>query len=212
MKRAILLCNGDINDLAFHQMMLRSDDTIIAVDGGGKHCLFFGVLPQIVVGDFDSLNREIRRYYQENHVEMLTYPRDKDYIDFALALDIAIERGFREILVFGALGGKRIDMEIGNLLLLSRYDADITIVDEYREVRSVRPGKTVEVKDRKGEYLSLIPLSPTLKTGESCGLKYQLKDLSFSFGETRSISNEITSKNAFVEIKEGKALLICQKK
>lgn len=211
-KRAVLFCNGEIKNIAFHGGLLREDDYCIAVDGGGRYCQALNIMPDLVLGDFDSLPSDIQRRFRENNVESLVFPKDKDYIDLALGIEAAIHRGYEDILIFGALGGKRIDMEIGNLLLLTQYRENIVIADEFREITCVRQGKSITVQGKKGDYLSLIPLCPSVKTGKSEGLLYQLKDLEFSLGETRSISNEITENEAVLSLEEGTALLICQKK
>ncbi|MDO4542112.1 MAG: thiamine diphosphokinase [Bacillota bacterium] len=212
MKRAVIFCNGEIRDYDYHKARISQDDYVIAVDGGGRHCKALNIIPHLALGDFDSLSPSILGFYRSRNVEIMQYPNDKNYIDMALAIDVALERGYDDIVVFGALGGKRIDMEIANILLLSRYTRNITIEDENRIIRLIDENSPLVLKDLNGMYFSLIPLSSRLVTGESAGLLYQLLDLEFTFGETRSVSNEITADYCRVEIKEGKALAICQKK
>lgn len=212
MDRAVIFCNGEIKDYDYHQGKLKSSDYIIAVDGGGRHCKALNLQPHLALGDFDSLDKRILDYYRRENVEILEFPCDKNYIDLALALDVALERGYEDIVVYGALGGKRIDMELANLLLISRYEQDIRLEDENRWISLIYPGKDIVIKNRKAYYFSLIPLSARLITAASTGLKYQLLDLEFSIGETRSISNEIVADYCQVAVKEGRALAICQKK
>ncbi|MEG0873885.1 MAG: thiamine diphosphokinase [Clostridiales bacterium] len=212
LKRAVLFCNGELNNKDFHIALLKKDDFIIAVDGGGNHCQNLGIKPNLALGDFDSLALNTLNFYRENQVETLTYPCDKDYIDLALGIEEAIKRNYEEIIILGALGGKRRDMELGNILLLSKYEKDITIINENTSIKMMYPQKKLVINNEKNKYFSLIPLSKKVVTGESHGLKYQLLDLEFTFGETRSISNEILADECQVVLKSGEALGICQNK
>lgn len=211
MKRAVLFCNGEIKDLACHKAMLMPDDFIVAVDGGGRFCRTLNLIPDVAIGDFDSLPAEIKEFFICNQTEMIPYPAEKDYIDTVLAIETVIERGYDEILILGALGGKRTDMTIGNLMCLSLFDKNIVVRNETTEVRYILGGQKMTLAGRVGDYCSLIPLSHNLSTGKSIGLKYQLDKLSFRRGETRSISNEFSARNAEIEIISGEALIIIER-
>ncbi len=214
MGRAVLFLNGEMNDYEWHRRQLCPEDDRIAVDGGGRHCLAMGLVPHLAVGDFDSMSREVARFYRENDVPMVSFPADKDYTDFVLAIEASLERGATEILVFGGLGGPRLDMELGNIFALVPFcgRAEIALVSEISRVRIVRAGDCITIKGNEGEYLSLLALTNPFITAPSRNLKYQLEELSFTVGETRGISNEICRGEAEVTVKEGMAILICQKK
>lgn len=213
MPRAVIFCNGDILDYAYHKSQLRADDYIIAADGGGNHCKILNLKPHLALGDFDSLDSSLLEFYRQQGVEMLTVPTDKNFIDLVLAIDSALERNYQDIVIFGGLGGRRIDMELANVLLLAQYDAGkIAVQDEKRSISLIDDRNPLTLRNCKGCYFSLIPLSEKFITGESQGLLYQLLDLEFTFGETRSVSNEVTQNLCTVQVKKGKALAICQKK
>ena len=76
----------------------------------------------------------------------------------------------------------------------------------------MRDGEERTIFGEIGDYVSLIPLSDLLRTGESKGLKYQLDQLVFQRGETRSISNELIDQSAVIRLLEGNALVIIQKR
>ena len=213
MKRAVLFLNGALADDAFHLDLLRGDDYLVAVDGGGGHCARLGLLPQLAIGDFDSLPPDLLAYYGAAGVERLTFPTDKDSIDGELAVREVLRRGAEEVLLLGALGGPRLDMEMANLLLLSRFsDSVVRIRDERCEVCALFADQTVKIEDQVGNHLSLLPLSDTIETGESRGLRYPLAGLQFARGESRPLSNEVTAADAAVSLRAGTALLITQRK
>lgn len=209
--RGILFCNGEIRDYGYYESKIRPDDYIIAVDGGGRHCRALSLIPSLALGDFDSLPEDIYSFYRGKNIEFLEFPREKDYIDLALGIEEAIKRKCQEIVIYGALGGPRVDMEIGNVLLLSLYDADILMENENSAICCIDPAKPLVIKNKRGYYLSILPLESQLLTAASEGLLYPLKDLCINFGETRGISNEITDNYCRIEIKQGKALAIWQK-
>lgn len=212
MKRAVLFLNGELRDYAFCKSQLRAEDYIVAVDGGGHHCQMLQLQPDLAIGDFDSLSLSLQAYYRRQKVEMLTFPADKDAIDAALAIDEMIARGAEEIVLFAALGGKRSDMALANVMLLSSYDHPVSIVDRYCEITCLRPGEHRTIANKRGWYLSWISLSDQVVTGISTGLRYPLEDLCFQRGESRSLSNEIEAEEASVCLEQGIALLILQEK
>lgn len=210
MARAVLFCNGEIRDIGYHKALIRDDDYIIAVDGGGRYCVKMNLLPSVAIGDFDSLPEDIKKYFTEKNVETVDFPADKDYIDMVLGIEEARKRGFEDILILGAFGGKRVDMFMGNLLALAGYDECIVMKNEENEVRFLQGGKKLDFYGRIGHYVSILPLSDTVAAAESTGLKYPLEGLVFHRGETRSISNEFVKETASVSLKEGTALVVIQ--
>ncbi len=214
MGRVVLFVNGEIKDYAWHREQLLPDDEVIAVDGGGRQCLALGIVPALAIGDFDSLGADVAAYYRAHDVVMETFPTDKDDTDFALALRAALTRGAKEILVLGALGGPRLDMEIGNIFALIPYyqEAAIVLLAETSSVRLIGAGDRLVLAGAPGDYLSLLPLTSPFITGKSRHLRYQLEGLVFTLGETRGTSNEFTDREAIVTVAEGMAILICQKR
>ena len=212
MSRAVLFCNGEIKDLEYHKSLLKKDDFIIAVDGGGRYCYRMGICPSVAIGDFDSLDRSVKDDFVQKGVEIVPFPSDKDYIDMVLGIEEARKRGYEDILILGALGGIRADMFLGNAMALSRFDERILMANEYSSIFFVRDGEERTISGEIGDYVSLIPLSDLLRTGKSKGLKYQLDQLVFQRGETRSISNELIDQSAVIRLMEGNALVIIQKR
>lgn len=214
MARAVLFCNGEIGDLTYHRSLLKNDDFIIAVDGGGCFCHALDVKPQIAIGDFDSLSPALAAYFEARETQLIPFPADKNYIDLVLGIEEAKKRGFDDILILGALGGKRADMHMGNILCLSAYDKNeekIVIKNEFSEIRFLGEGLPLAFQGEIGDYVSLLPLSDVVETGMSRNLKYQLKGLVFQRGETRSLSNELTAAEGELVLTRGNAIIIIQK-
>ncbi len=202
--RAIIFVNGDVPNLDAARRLLCDDDTIIAADGGTRHALLLGLVPSIIIGDLDSLGA----VKLPANVEILRFPADKDETDLELALLHARDRGFDEILLIGALGG-RIDQTLGNLSLLSdpAWDGiDVRMDDGIEEVFFAR--NQAKVEGWIGEIVSLIPWRGDVRIRRTEGLRWALQNETLIAHQTRGISNELTAETAHVEIDNGLLLII----
>ena len=83
-----------------------SADIVIAVDGGGSVCLEAGVVPDILVGDFDSLPGSLLDDFVSQGVRVVEFPADKDETDLGLALDVARREGADRVTVTAASTGR----------------------------------------------------------------------------------------------------------
>jgi thiamine pyrophosphokinase len=220
--RAVIFANGLVNQPATHEPeeLVKyqaknqagnqiEDLVIIAADGGARHCLRLGITPDVVIGDFDSLDDPELAALEKAGAQFIRHPARKDYTDLELALRYAVEQGAREIRVLGALGA-RWDQSLANLLLPAIdifAAANITLVDGPQEIYLVRPEKGLEIQGSPGDTVSLIPLGGKPLGINTHGLEYPLHNESLEFGGTRGISNVLLSKTASVTLKEG--LLLC---
>ncbi|MGE0083626.1 MAG: thiamine diphosphokinase [Desulfococcaceae bacterium] len=207
--RAFIFANGKIHPDTDAQKLIQHGDAIIAADGGALHCLEKKIVPDTVIGDFDSLPGDYLNYLKKNGTEILQYPAHKDQTDLELALDAALEKGAEEIIIIGALGG-RWDMTVANVMLLSRAQAancHIRIIDGNLEMQVIRSGQKIRIKGRKGDTVSLIPLVQEAEGITLEGLEYPLCDETLKLGSTRGISNVMTGSAAGISLQKG--LLLC---
>lgn len=91
---------------------------VVAVDGGYASAASVGCVPDIAMGDFDSLGY-VPQGLPES-IEVIEYPVCKDESDMELALRLAQDRGFDEVEVYGAIGG-RLDHTLANLQLFALF-------------------------------------------------------------------------------------------
>src|SRR2546421_11375854 len=94
-------------------------DMIIAADSGAATALRYGCTPAIVVGDFDSLDKQLVEQLRAGGSRTVSVAVEKDETDTELAVQLAIEQGATEITLLGALGGARFDHTMANVLLLA---------------------------------------------------------------------------------------------
>jgi len=206
--RAVLFINGEVAQPQSLRNIFEIGDTLVSVDGGMRHLKALDLLPQIVIGDMDSIDAESLSALEQGGTEILRYPAEKDQTDFELALDILAERGFNEILVIGALGG-RVDQALANIWLLaerSQPGFSISFDDGCEQVFLIQNKLTL--KGQKGDQVSLIPYQSPVQGITTEGLEYPLNNETLFPEKTRGLSNVLIGEQAQISIKSGRLLCI----
>jgi thiamine pyrophosphokinase len=220
----IIICSGEIKDYSYYEKLILDVKIIICVDGGAYHARKWGVTPDILLGDFDSINPEDLNYYKEQGVKILRFDSKKDKTDTEIAVDLAIEKHsdtdtekyFEEIIIVGGTGS-RLDHTLANIFLLKKMiDNGITgkVVNENNEIRMVKEGDYIFCKSNKIEdsfvlkNLSILSLNKESKSITTNGLCYELDNETLDFGSSRGISNEILMHEAVITVGEGLLLVI----
>lgn len=202
--RAVIFAGGRIDDYALIKSKLLKDDYVIAADSGYDHLLKMGVRPDIVIGDFDSINN------QKIEAEIVKLNPVKDDTDTEAAINLAIDKGASEIVIFSALGARQ-DHAVANMFLLKilyQKGIDAKIVDENNEIYYFFGEITLSAKE--GELLSIIPISD-LEYITTDGLLYELNNDTLKTGYSRGISNVFTKSVCKITALNGDAFVIKSK-
>jgi thiamine pyrophosphokinase len=209
MKRAVIFANGELNLSSAIRGEIRSDDLVIAADGGALHCRKLGIKPMVVIGDFDSVPPEDLAALQAEGALLMRYPVRKDETDLELAFEYARKQSCQEIILFGALGA-RWDMSIANILLTAHpnfREIQVRLIDDHQELQLLQSGGNLILYGKPGDTLSLIPLNSRAQGITTQGLEYALSDEDLDFASSRGVSNVFTAENASISLRQG--LLIC---
>lgn len=207
MPRCIIFANGTLPDLDSARRLLRPDDFLLAADGGTRHILDLGRVPSIIIGDLDSATFDLRPLTDAG-TRIIQHPRDKDETDLELALDYALQNGYREIVIVAALGD-RLDQTLGNLALLTYprlATFDLRLADGVEQAFFCRARS--EVEGRRGDIVSLIPWGGEVRGVRTEGLRWPLSDETLYPHKTRGISNELTGDIATIQIDSGLLLIV----
>lgn len=205
MLKAFIYVGGEIHpeNITEHP---KADDLTIAADSGYRNALALGESVQILVGDFDSIDKDQQI---DEKVEILTVPAEKDFTDTQLAIETAIKRGARDIVIVGGLSG-RLDHTLSNLAILRELSESQVyglITDGKNRVRYIRSTSTLI--SRSGyKYLSLIADDEKVKGVSVEGCKYPLENATLTNRYQYAISNEITGNCALVSVKKGGLYII----
>ena len=198
MKRCFIFAAGSFYGL--RERPGDPDDFIVAADGGYRVCLDQRVKPDLLMGDFDSLEPPA----DIAHVRRL--PVEKDDTDTLAAARAGLERGCTDFLIYGGTGGKRLDHTLANLqtlLFLRRRGAMGFLFDDdflwtVIENGDIRVTKTVE-----WGLLSVFCLGDRAEGVEETGVQYPLRDAVLTPDFPLGVSNHILEPEARVSVRKG---------
>jgi len=184
-------------------------DMVIGADRGALWLIQQGIVPDIALGDFDSISQTEKGQVQRVSKKTIVFPKNKDATDLELAADEAIRHTPYAVYIYGALG-KRFDHSVGATHVLSKlvsHNIYGEIVDNYNKINIVRR-KLILTKDAAYPYVSVLPFSVAGVTVTLTGFAYSLTRTQLTSGISRGISNEITSDTAQITVHDGIALAI----
>ena len=189
----------------------REEVFIIGVDSGVEFLYDHQISPDYLVGDFDSLKGEVYDYYRnKTKVPIQQHDPVKDATDTEIAIRLAMEIGYREIILLGATGG-RIDHLWGNvqsLLTAFRKGFHAVIIDEYNRIRIIG-GDTVLCKSEAyGPYFSFFTLNGPVAHFNIEGAKYPLSDHTLESSGSLCVSNEFRAEQVRVTFPKGDVVLM----
>lgn len=214
MKTAYLLSGGSYN-IDFIRDILKNkkdDDIIIAIDTGLTICDILEIIPECLIGDFDSISADILKHFiQDKRIEIYEHNPIKDYSDTELAIDICVQKGISAIYLLAALG-KRMDHGLANIFTLCSYrkkGIDIYILDEYNKIYARDESFVIFKQEMYGKYLSLYPMGKPAYISIK-GVKYPLDNFLLNKYETPSlsISNEVIEEEASILFSDSMILVI----
>jgi thiamine pyrophosphokinase len=205
MSRFTILLGGDFvrTPLADAQV---AGSRIIAADAGMRHAETLRVVPEIWVGDFDSVPANLPAELAA--VARHSFPPEKDKTDGELAIADALERGATSLLLVGAFGGARADHAFLHLALairLAEQGIATTLTSGAQEGFPLLPGRT-DFDYADGTLFSILGFSALAGLTVE-GAKWPLKSVEVPFGSSLTISNEVHG-DLSVTLDSGRALLV----
>lgn len=196
--KALIIGSGNFSKNA---LKLSDEKTYtICADGGYDHAKKHGIVPDILLGDLDSIKTE-------SEIKTIVYPAEKDETDSEIALKFAIDNGYLDIVMTGVTG-TRLDHTLNNIFLLKtakELGANAVIVDDNNEIYYV-DGK-FRFSGEAGGFFSVIPISADICVSIE-NAKYEIFKTRIAFGESRGISNEFLEGECVITVEDGAALVI----
>lgn len=208
----ILIITGGKLSQSFLSAFLKGKkyDYVIAVDGAIQWLEPCSLIPDILVGDFDTAGEELMRMVSQKYqVPVEKHIPEKDETDTELAIRLAITQGATSIDILGATG-RRIDHFLGvvsSLLQPLRKQIDCSIYDEYNKITLIATTTVFEKKYAWGKYISFLPFTEKVIGITLEGFLYPLENATMVMGNTLGISNELAEPRATLRLQEG--ILIC---
>jgi thiamine pyrophosphokinase len=200
-----IIANGTIQDIDYHKHKIKVSDIIICADGGSNNAMLMNLIPDYIIGDFDSIEKKTVDYFKEKGKTRLIHDNDESKTDLELALSLAETLDPEEILIFGAIGN-RFDHTLANILCLMyiRPEIKAQIINEKNIIELVE--NEIEINGEKDDIISIIPLTDVLGLNYK-GLHWSVKDKKTNFGWF-GISNKLSKDKATIKLNKGKLLVI----
>ncbi|MCI6712023.1 MAG: thiamine diphosphokinase [Anaerovoracaceae bacterium] len=179
-------------------------DFVIACDAGYIHAQRADIVPDVIIGDFDSYLGDL-----PGGVEIIRTKPEKDDTDTMMALKLAIRRGYRRIMLVGALGG-RIDHMLANISLIAfaaTKGADLQIVDGHHQIFAVRDGKR-RVPRSSWRNLSVFAFDTECTGVTLRGVKYPLEGAVLTNTFALGVSNEFAEDIAEISVESGILIVV----
>ena len=210
---AVVFLNGSPDPPGLLRDVAGWADLVLAADGGALHALAAGVVPDLVVGDMDSLGAEETRRLEERGVHLERHPARKDKMDGHLAVLAARERGATELDLLCVAGGRPDAVFALPHLLLAAERAGVraTAVAGWGEMFVVEDGSRA-VGGRTGESLSVFPVTGVADGVDLEGFEYPLEGARIEAGDTVGFHNELLDQSARVAVKRGALFVIHETK
>jgi len=207
MKQALIISGGDFDP----STLKKEYDYIIACDKGYNYALHLNLIPDVVIGDFDSSSLSfIEKSVENTKTQILSFPIRKDDTDTMLAIKHALDLGYQNIHIICGLG-LRMDHTISNIQSM-HYVAShggMCEMDSSREYfRTITPEDGLVPIEKKDNFsLSLFALSDKVSQVSINGTSYDcVTDLTNSF--PLGHGNHFVSDTASISIKEGVLLVV----
>lgn len=234
----IIVSGGDIqSDFALYFLKKniekagRENIRLIAADRGLEFFLDYLILPDVVIGDFDSLSEDEKNFLEMQSedipyggmlewklqkgegkvVEVVRLRPEKDDSDTQSAMNYAIQNGAKEIVILGVTGN-RVDHLMANfglLILAQKQGAEVALADRYNYMKLISSGTILKKAEQFGKYVSFFPLGGDVTGLTLEGFKYPLDKYHLTTADSGlTVSNEISGEYAKVTYESGTLLMI----
>lgn len=209
--KVIIFGGGTIVNYTSMKSYICQNDYIICADSGVKHAEQMGIIPDIMLGDFDSIEPELFESYKKKGIKIIDYPPEKDKTDAHIALEYALDLSPEEIILLGYIGS-RMDHTIANIHTLQNplaRQVDAYIINENNKIFLVNGSKVI--KNDFGRYISFIPLTSEAKISVDKGVKYPIHNIVMRQQESLGVSNELTHESCTLQMHQGTIIVIQSK-
>ena len=210
----VLICGGEIND-EFSLVCLKQIKPDCIIDKGLEFCYRNHVIPDWILGDFDSISKEVIDWYREQQeIPIRQYKPEKDDTDARLGMELALKLGSDKIFLLGATGG-RLDHYMGNLqslLITARKEKEGWILDEQNAITVRRAGKIcIHKEEQFGKYVSFFSMGDEVTGLSLTGFQYPLDGYTLKNSDGIAVSNQLLDDCGIIEFETGYLMMVLSK-
>lgn len=207
MSKTVIISGGELDEGFAEKVLAEYEGAyIIGVDKGVEFLYRNEILPQYIVGDFDSIDSEIIDYYRnETQVSIREYNPIKDATDTEIAIRLGITLGSSELIILGATGG-RIDHLWANIQTLSiacSAGVEAYILDEKNKIRVIDKPCVLKKSEAYGPYLSVFSLTGEIFDFNLRGTKWPLSHHILRPMDSLTVSNRFEAEEVEIDFADG---------
>ena len=204
MTKAYIIAGGDFD--GFYDQ-INDGDLIIAADKGYEYVEKSNLKADIIIGDFDSTNKP-------NLDNVIKLNPIKDDTDTKSAMKIAKQKGFKEIVIYGGLGGRESHTisNIRNAFEFKKMGIDVRLKSKEKDIFIIDGKFDYDFNDQDDFYVSIFSLSDISKGLTIKGLYYELENYDMEISDSLGVSNETCGKDFSISVDDGFLLIIFEKK
>ena len=202
MKRCFIFAAGSFYGL--RERPGQPGDLIIAADAGFRTCRALGIPPDLLMGDFDSMEAP------GDFAHLIRVPVEKDDTDTMLAVREGLRQGCTDFRIYGGTGGKRLDHSLANfqaLLYLRRHGARGYLYDDDFCWTAIENETLALERQVDWGIVSLFPMDGAAEGVTLTGLQYPLAEAELTPDVGLAVSNHFAAERAAVTVRKG-ALLV----
>ena len=212
--KCIIVAAGDFKPIELNRT---EGDFVIACDAGFSYLEKMGILPDLIVGDFDSLYEIGPQYSQileeirnQDAERVLQLDVHKDDTDTMKAVRIGLEKGYRKFYLYGVLGGKRLDHTLANIqtLLFIKHHGAVGYIMESNQLLLIAENEKIQFHTGMTGTLSVFVMGDQAEGVTETGLQYGLDHVTLTNDYPIGVSNEfIAAEAAEITVEHGTLLI-----
>lgn len=202
--RCVIISGSPDTSVEEIKTLCTDDDFIVCADSGYTFARKAGLNPDLIIGDFDSLEEEL-----PTDTEVVKLNTVKDDTDTEHCVMECIRRGYKDFLLLGSVGG-RTDHTFANIAILSflsEYNYHGVARNNGEEIQILKEG-TYNMDGKKGLTFSVFPYGCESVNVTYKGAKYPLDSYTLTYNVSRGISNVFSDENAEIIVNRGRAILL----
>jgi len=211
MRRAVILANGTPPSRATLEQAVRDAARFVCADGGAETARAVGLLPEAVIGDFDSATEDTIAHFSAVGVRIVRV-FDIEPAATEKAIEYVLEHEpVDEIAIYGATAG-RLDHVLGNVSLLHKFADRVRLVLEDDAASAWLASGIVTLDHPRGTVVSFFAAGEPAERVTTENLRYPLTEQTLELGSQDSISNEITERPGRIRIGSGRLVVVVVKR
>lgn len=215
-KDATIIFSGGNIDTGFAEMLLKQhkNSVLIAADRGIDTMLKMDIVPDFIIGDFDSASEEdvqnVYRLKEAYNIPVTKLVPEKDDTDTEAALTLALKHTNGDIYILGGTG-TRIDHMLGNIAILGKAKdkgRHIILIDSHNRVEMLFHNTAIKKSELFGPYISFFSFGDKVEKLTLEGFKYPLKDYDFGGYNSLGVSNELLQDEGYISFESGALIMV----